>query len=136
MVGLLINIIGSTLSAFSWIPQIIKIVKTHDVSGFDIRAYLCSIVASAIFLSYGIATHTWMLLLFAGVNFILGATETFLIYWYGVVNKMKTKDPEILEVGEEILNQIRHLPLIHPTAKKKRKKLMFKFRKNGNNLNS
>lgn len=121
MIELLINIIGSTLSAFSWIPQIIKMVETHDVSGFDIKAYLCSIAASFIFLTYAIVTHGWMLGFFAGVNFALGITETFLIYWYGVVNKMDRQDPDIIEVGEEILHDI----------KKKHKKYMFRFIKRG-----
>ena len=136
MIELLVNLTGSTLSAFSWIPQIIKMVKTHDVSGFDIKAYLCSIAASAIFLIYAIVTHTWMLLFFAGVNFGLGLTETFLIYWYGVTNKMTIKDPDILEVGEEILDQIVHTPLVQTLQKKNHKKFMFSFRKSGRNINS
>ena len=117
MVDLIVNLIGNTFSAMSWIPQIIKMLKTKDVSGFDVRAYLMSMCASAVFFTYALCRSNWFFMAFAAINFSLCAIETFLIIWYGYTNARDHK-PVIEEVTEDALVFLdKHHLMLHSVVK-------------------
>ena len=82
MLALLVNLFGNIIGACSWIQQIVKIYRTHDVSGFDVRAYICSMLSNSIFMGYAFFTQEWFFMVFAMVNFSLCFIETCQIIIY------------------------------------------------------
>lgn len=53
-----IGLVAAVLTAGSFVPQVAKIVRTHDTSGVSLRTYLISTAASALWVTYGAAIQS------------------------------------------------------------------------------
>ena len=62
--SLITNTIGAAaalISVSSFAPQILKMLKTHDVSGVSYRTYALTVACFALWVLYGIRLGAWPL---------------------------------------------------------------------------
>jgi MtN3 and saliva related transmembrane protein len=72
----LLQLFGGILLTIGYIPQIIKILRTHNVESFDLSAF--SMIAIGISCMQAYATYQWFVLSAAGA-FLITNTLSFLI---------------------------------------------------------
>lgn len=59
----LVGLMAALLTAGSFVPQVIKIIRTRDTSGVSQRTYLISTAASALWVTYGTAISSVSIIL-------------------------------------------------------------------------
>ena len=77
MSALLINTVGvvaALCTIFSFVPQILKILRERDASSVSLRMYLLTVSAFSLWTVYGIMLEAWPLVLANSVSLTLAAT--------------------------------------------------------------
>ena len=77
----MLAVIANLLSIFSWVPQIHRIHKTHDVNGFSLFGYMLFIIGMTILLFHATWLKDWVFIAFTACNMVLCVIEVIMIFW-------------------------------------------------------
>jgi MtN3 and saliva related transmembrane protein len=86
---LITNIIGSAaaiLSLTSFIPQIVKMIQTRDVSGVSLRTYAFTVTCFTLWVIYGIRLDAWPISVANAFALAMSAAVLFLKWRYSNKN--------------------------------------------------
>jgi MtN3 and saliva related transmembrane protein len=78
----LIGLIAACITTFSFVPQLIKVIKTKNVSDLSINMYILLCIGFSLWLTYGILDKSLPVSLANLVSLILGLTILILIFKY------------------------------------------------------
>jgi len=88
MSGLTADAVGAAAalcSMTSFVPQVTKILREHDVSGVSFRMYLVTVTGFALWTSYGVLLGHWPLIVANAVSLVLSACVLGLKAWFSWV---------------------------------------------------
>ena len=71
MARLILGIMAGTLTTISFIPQVIKIYKMKDAKDLSMTTFCVFSCGVFLWLTYGIVTHEWPIILANGITLIL-----------------------------------------------------------------
>lgn len=83
--SLLVNVIGTgaaLCSMTSFIPQIAKILRDHDVSSVSLKMYAVTVTGFSLWIAYGLMIGSWPVAGSNGVCLALSATILLLKWRY------------------------------------------------------
>lgn len=69
----MVGMIAAVLTTFSFLPQVLKTVKTKDTSGISLLMYSLSVVGLSLWLVHGVMINDLPLILANSVSVILSA---------------------------------------------------------------
>lgn len=75
---------------FCFIPQIVMIIRTKNVSGISLWLWIMVVTAYATGIVYVISLKTDILIVSYSVGFILSLFTTFLLVYYRIKHRIKT----------------------------------------------
>ncbi|MGQ0827402.1 MAG: SemiSWEET transporter [Bacteroidota bacterium] len=81
-----ITIIGSvaaTCTTVSFIPQVLKILKTHNTEGVSLKMYIVFTIGVICWLTYGILLNEWPIILSNSATLVLAGIILFCKVKYG-----------------------------------------------------
>ena len=82
---LLTNLIGTAAAAFSitsFVPQIVKIMKTRDASGVALKTYAFTVTCFVLWVIYGIRLEAWPITIANSVALVMSGTVLILKWRY------------------------------------------------------
>lgn len=65
---------AAILTTLSFVPQALKTIRSRDTRGISLAMYTMFTVGVGFWLAYGIALHSWPMILANIVSFVLAAT--------------------------------------------------------------
>jgi MtN3 and saliva related transmembrane protein len=74
---ILTNVIGTGAAVFSvtsFIPQIIKLVKTRDASGVSFRTYAFTVTCFVLWIIYGVRLQAWPITIANSLALLMSAS--------------------------------------------------------------
>ncbi len=83
---LITDLIGTAAAAFSvssFVPQIVKMVQTKDVSGVSLRTYTFTVTCFALWVLYGLRLSAWPIMVSNACALVLSAAVVVLKWRYG-----------------------------------------------------
>ena len=78
-----LGIAAAAFSITSFIPQIVKMVHTKDVSGVSLRTYAFTVTCFTLWVLYGLRLGAWPLAIANAVALMMSAVVLFLKWRYG-----------------------------------------------------
>jgi MtN3 and saliva related transmembrane protein len=90
MTAVWIDVVGvaaAICSMVSFAPQILKIVREHDVSAVSLRMYLITVAGFAFWIAYGTLIGSWPVAVSNAVSLALSATILILKWRLGGVER-------------------------------------------------
>ena len=66
--------VAATLTTAAFFPQAIKTIRSKDTSGVSLGMYVVFTIGVAFWLLYGIALHSWPMIISNIITFALSAT--------------------------------------------------------------
>ena len=82
---LLTNLIGTAAAAFSitsFVPQIVKIMKTRDASGVALKTYAFTVTCFVLWVIYGMRLGAWPITIANAVALLMSGTVLILKWRY------------------------------------------------------
>ena len=70
----ILGYIGATLTTAAFAPQALRTIRTRDTTGMSLWMYVMFTIGVAFWLAYGIATHSWPMILANGLTLPLAGT--------------------------------------------------------------
>jgi MtN3 and saliva related transmembrane protein len=70
----ILGYVAATLTTFSFVPQVWRTFRTHDVSGISLRMYSIFTAGVAVWLAYGIALKEMPMILANSVSLVLACS--------------------------------------------------------------
>lgn len=89
-----IGFIAAFFTSASFLPQAIMVIRTRKTDGLSLTMYMMFTVGIALWLTYGLATMAWPLILANTVTITLASCILSII----VSNKMKARQPRRLRL--------------------------------------
>lgn len=77
-----IGIIGGIGTTVSFLPQVIKIIKTKSSKELSLHMFIIHIIGVISWIIYGILEHNYIICIFNGITFIL----CIIIFYYLIIN--------------------------------------------------
>jgi MtN3 and saliva related transmembrane protein len=65
--------IAATLTTVSFVPQAIKALRSRDTRGISLGMYAIFTVGVAFWFGYGVALHSWPMIVSNAITFVLAA---------------------------------------------------------------
>jgi MtN3 and saliva related transmembrane protein len=70
----ILGYIGATLTTAAFAPQAIRSIRTRDTTGMSLWMYVMFTIGVAFWLAYGIATHSWPMIVANAVTLPLAGS--------------------------------------------------------------
>ncbi len=74
---------AAALSITSFLPQIVKMLKTRDVSGVSLRTYAITVSCFVLWVIYGVRIGAWPIAVSNAVALLMSGTVLVLKWRYG-----------------------------------------------------
>ena len=88
----MIGYAAATLTTVSFVPQVWRTFRTHDVSGISLRMYSIFTAGIACWLIYGIVLEELPMMLANGFTLVLACAILWMKLRYGKGDKQRTAD--------------------------------------------
>lgn len=75
----LVGYIAGTCTTLAFVPQVLKTVRTRDVSGIDLRMFVIFATGVCLWLAYGIMTGSRPVTVFNAITLVLVCTQIAMI---------------------------------------------------------
>lgn len=66
--------VGATLTTLSFLPQAVKTIRSRDTRGISLGMYVVFTVGVGFWFGYGVALHSWPMIVSNAITFVLAAT--------------------------------------------------------------
>lgn len=66
--------VGATLTTLSFLPQAVKTIRSRDTRGISLGMYVVFTVGVGFWFGYGLALHSWPMIVSNAITFVLAAT--------------------------------------------------------------
>lgn len=76
----LIGPVGALLTTISFIPQVLQVIKTKDVSGISLGMYMIFVLGVILWTAYGFILHDMTIILSNGITTILAGIILYYKY--------------------------------------------------------
>jgi MtN3 and saliva related transmembrane protein len=75
--------VAATLTTVSFVPQALKAIRTRDTRGISLGMYAIFTTGIAFWFAYGVALHSWPMIVSNAITFVLAATILVLKLRFG-----------------------------------------------------
>ena len=66
--------VGATLTTLSFLPQAVKTIRSRDTRGISLGMYVVFTIGVGFWFGYGVALHSWPMIVSNAITFVLAAT--------------------------------------------------------------
>lgn len=66
--------IAATLTTISFVPQALKAIRSRETRGISLLMYAAFTVGIGFWFAYGVALHSWPMMVSNAITFVLAAT--------------------------------------------------------------
>ena len=66
--------IAATLTTISFVPQALKAIRSRETRGISLLMYAAFTVGIGFWFAYGVALHSWPMIVSNAITFVLAAT--------------------------------------------------------------
>jgi MtN3 and saliva related transmembrane protein len=78
-----VGVAAALCSMTSFVPQIVKLVKTRDASGVSLRTYAVTVTGFALWIAYGLLLGSWPVTVSNSVCLLMSGAVLALKWRYG-----------------------------------------------------
>ena len=75
--------IAATLTTISFVPQALKAIRSRETRGISLLMYAAFTVGIGFWFAYGVALHSWPMIVSNAITFVLAATILVLKLRFG-----------------------------------------------------
>ena len=75
--------VGATLTTLSFLPQAVKTIRSRDTRGISLGMYVVFTIGVGFWFGYGVALHSWPMIVSNAITLVLAATILALKLRYG-----------------------------------------------------